>query len=349
MTIFLRTTLFAALASAFLVPIVNEALGASLRDIWGAITTPTRNPPSVFGGYANGCLDGAVSLPIRGDGYYLMRITRRRFYGHPSLIGMVQKLGTQASQAGLGVVRIGDMAQPRGGPLPGSHHSHQSGLDVDIWFEPLPADMSDRITLHDLETMAAPSMVLGRINRINRHHWNPDKIRLLKIAAQAPEVDRIFVNATIKQALCKEVPGEAWLNKIRPWWSHVHHFHVRLRCPANNPGCTPQTPVPPGDGCGKDLHDWFNPPKKTAKTKPDTPKPPRPPMPSSCEKVRLFDYWHDSPTIALSTPQVVAHSTSPAVAMPPRQAMASSTQMKSLTHQVNARAPQVKPRARKKH
>ena len=40
--------------------------------------------------------------------------------------------------SGLPVFYVGDMAQPRGGPLPFGHASHQTGLDVDIWFTLTP-------------------------------------------------------------------------------------------------------------------------------------------------------------------------------------------------------------------
>ena len=45
--------------------------------------------------------------------------------------------------------------------------------------------------------------------------------------------------------------------KIRPWWGHNYHFHVRLLCPSGSPQCREQAPPPPGDGCGKQLDWWF--------------------------------------------------------------------------------------------
>src|SRR4051812_2998488 len=65
-----------------------------------------------------------------------------RHYGHPDLIGFVGDLGRAAAAARLGTVAVGDMAQPRGGPMSSGHVSHQGGLDVDVWFRldvpPLP-------------------------------------------------------------------------------------------------------------------------------------------------------------------------------------------------------------------
>src|ERR1700730_13809348 len=39
---------------------------------------------------------------------------------------------------------VGDMSQPRGGPLLSEHTSHQIGLDVDIWFAPMPDHAQSR-------------------------------------------------------------------------------------------------------------------------------------------------------------------------------------------------------------
>jgi murein endopeptidase len=72
-------------------------------------------------------------------------------------------------------------------------------------------------------------------------------------------VGRVCVNAAIKKALCREAGSDrAWLEKVRPWWGHDYHFHVRLRCPGDSPECKPQPPAPGGDGRGKDLNYWFS-------------------------------------------------------------------------------------------
>jgi penicillin-insensitive murein endopeptidase len=78
------------------------------------------------------------------------------------------------------------------------------------------------------------------------------------VFAREPAVARIFVNPAIKRALCRETgPDLAWLTKIRPWWGHNYHFHIRLSCPSGQLECRSQAPPPPGDGCGKELDWWF--------------------------------------------------------------------------------------------
>ena len=92
--------------------------------------------------------------------------------------------------------------------------------------------------------------------------WQATKARsafaeIIEAAAEEPEVERIFVNPAIKKALCETHKGEAWMNKVRPFWGHNYHFHIRIVCPAGETACQGQDPVPPGDGCDKSLDWWF--------------------------------------------------------------------------------------------
>ena len=82
--------------------------------------------------------------------------------------------------------------------------------------------------------------------------WSDSRARLIRRAAQDPRTARIFVNPAIKKALCEFETGDrAWLRKVRPWWGHHYHFHVRLNCPENASGCVEQAAPPPGDGCAE--------------------------------------------------------------------------------------------------
>ena len=47
------------------------------------------------------------------------------------------------------------------------------------------------------------------------------------------------------------------MSKVRPWYGHADHIHVRLKCPADSPNCRAQPAVPAGDGCDKSLAHWF--------------------------------------------------------------------------------------------
>src|SRR2546423_13580716 len=114
--------------------IALEACTSPPKNPWKEIARPSEGPPESIGNYNNGCLKGAVSLYPDGPGYQVMRISRRRFYGHPALIQMIENLALEVRKKKLGAILVGDLSQPRGGLNVGGHASHQNGLDVDIWF-----------------------------------------------------------------------------------------------------------------------------------------------------------------------------------------------------------------------
>jgi penicillin-insensitive murein endopeptidase len=246
---------------------------------WGAALTPTPGPARVIGSPANGCLAGAAMLPTEGPGFAAIRLSRHRNYGHPDTIDYVERLGRAAQAAHLAPFYVGDMAQPRGGPMMWGHGSHMNGMDVDIWFnlDPKPALLPAAREEVDL-----PSMVLPDKSAIDRKRFGASQVTLLRLAVADPRVDRIFVHATIKRALC-DMPDHSWLHKIRPWHGHDEHFHIRLSCPAGSPDCGGQAAVPPGDGCDASLDWWFQPHPPSAQ--PAVPKPPKPKLPAQCAAV----------------------------------------------------------------
>ena len=239
--------------------------GAMPSNLWSMVQNPSFGPSQAIGGTANGCLAGAAQLPPDGPGYEVIRLSRRRYFGHSDMIDFVDGLGRRAQAAGLPMFYVGDMAQPRGGPLPFGHSSHQTGLDVDIWFtlETVPG-----LTSSQRETPALPSMISPDAT-VDPAHFGARQVTLLRLAAADPRVDRIFVNPVLKLAMCRGFGGAAdggtaWLGRLRPWWGHDDHFHVRLRCPDGSAACEAQAPIPEGDGCDAALDDWthhLTPPK----------------------------------------------------------------------------------------
>jgi penicillin-insensitive murein endopeptidase len=242
---------------------------------WSKVALPSNGPTRVIGGAANGCVGGAEALPESGPGYVSVRRHRNRHYGHPDLIRLIEDLGRAMQRRGDSMVMIGDLSQPRGGRMPSSHRSHQNGLDTDVWFTLAPSlNASHRLMDSGGDP---PSMVSPGGMSVN-DRWGADQRFLIEAAARDAAVDRIFVNAAIKQALCRSAGGDrGWLRKIRPWWGHDAHFHVRLRCPAGSPQCAGQGALPAGDGCGTDLAWWFSDearnPSKGGKSTPE-PQPP---------------------------------------------------------------------------
>jgi penicillin-insensitive murein endopeptidase len=225
------------------------------RELFGRKPDPVAMPPRSIGFYSKGCLAGAVALPINGETWQVMRLSRNRNWGNPHLIKLLEHLSVKVHKvAGWPGLLVGDISQPRGGPMLTGHASHQVGLDADIWLTPMP---NRELSRAEREDMSATMVVSESRTDIDPKVWTPGHFEVIKAAAQAPEVQRIFVNAAIKKALCREAKDDrAWLNKVRPMYGHDYHFHIRIKCPADSAGCKPQDPIPPGDGCG-DLQDWF--------------------------------------------------------------------------------------------
>ncbi|SEC92902.1 penicillin-insensitive murein endopeptidase [Rhizobiales bacterium GAS188] len=256
------------------------------RDLFGAVTTPTTGAARPLGFFAKGCLAGAVALPLDGDDWQVMRLSRNRNWGTPVLVKTIEHIARDAHRAGWPGLLIGDMSQPRGGPMKTGHASHQIGLDVDIWLTPMP---SHTLSRGEREEMSAVNVVTQDRLDVDRSIWTPAHLALVKAAASQPETTRVFVNAAIKKALCRTAGSDrAWMTRVRPYWGHDDHIHVRLACPSGASSCEDQDAPPSGDGCDeKDLAYWFQP-----SVLHPTPSPPRPPLtlsalPDACRAVLM--------------------------------------------------------------
>lgn len=228
------------------------------RDQFGAKSTPADMASAPLGGYSAGCLAGAAQLPETGPTWQAMRLGRNRNWGHPDIVAFIARLGAKAQAIGWPGIYVGDISQPRGGPMRSGHLSHQTGLDADIW---LLRPRSLTLSRAEREKIGSPSVVAADRRSVNGN-WTERHHALLKAAAQDPAVARIFVNPAIKRELCNAEPpgsGRGWLAKVRPWYKHSSHFHVRLHCPPGTAACVPQDPVARGDGCDATLAWWFTP------------------------------------------------------------------------------------------
>ncbi|MCW5685254.1 MAG: penicillin-insensitive murein endopeptidase [Pseudolabrys sp.] len=244
---------------------------------FAAVRTPTKGPSEPIGYYPKGCLQGAVALPVNGPHWQVMRLSRNRNWGTPQLVRFIKTFSERAAHAtGWNGILVGDMAQPRGGPAVSGHVSHQTGLDVDIWFIPMPKDI---LTAQQREDMAANNLVASDWKHINPKVYTPQHMAFIKAAAQMPHVERVLVNAAIKKQMCETATGDrSWLTRVRPWYGHHDHIHVRLACPPGATECKKQPPVGAGEGCADaDFKFWFTKaiePRKPAPpgTKPKPPK-----------------------------------------------------------------------------
>ncbi|MEM9437888.1 MAG: penicillin-insensitive murein endopeptidase [Pseudomonadota bacterium] len=265
--------------------------GPPAKQLFGAARKGSAQTPQAVGGYARGCQAGAVELAETGPTWQAMRLSRNRNWAQPVTVDYVQDLSRRVSQIpGWEGLYVGDMSQPRGGPMLTGHRSHQSGLDVDIWMLP-----PQRLNLSATERENISSISMRRqAGAFTNDRWTEGHRQVLKLAASDPRVARIFVFPGAKVDMCRRETGDReYLRKIRPWWGHHYHFHVRLNCPSGDVNCTPQDAPPLGDGCGE-AQGWvdriLNPP----------PPDPNAPAPQPRRELRLGDLPSQCATILAS-------------------------------------------------
>lgn len=240
------------------------------KQLFGGMSTGSQQSPAAYGSYSKGCAAGAVQLPETGPTWQAMRLSRNRNWGLPVTVDFLQDLSRIAArEPGWAGLYVGDISQPRGGPMLTGHASHQIGLDADIWMLP-----PDRLNLTRTERENLSSISMRRANgAYTNDKWTKSHHNILRAAASDPRVARIFVFPGAKVQMCDDETGDrSYLRKIRPWYGHHYHFHVRLNCPSGMRGCEDQAAPPPGDGCA-DARQWVNNILNPPPPDPNAPKP----------------------------------------------------------------------------
>lgn len=263
--------------SALIFSVLMAASGALAQDavpakqLFGKITLPSKQRTAPLGFYAKGCLAGGVAIPVDGPAWQVIHLSRNRRWGTPEMIALVERLAREAkAEDGWNGLMIGDISQPRGGPMLSGHASHQIGLDADIWLTPMP----DRtMSYEEREVVPKASVLRSDMMRVDNRRWTRSHQRLIVRAARYPQVERVFVHPAIKKKLCDTLDGSdrAVLNKIRPIYGHHYHFHIRMKCPPGTAGCEDQTDPPMDSGCGKPLAEWLDRVKPRPAVKPKKP------------------------------------------------------------------------------
>ncbi len=261
-------------------PAMSETTAANL---FAAKDTPSAQRPMAIGTYAKGCASGNVELPQNGPTWQAMRLSRHRNFGQPVTIDFLKDLSAFAATQGWAGLYIGDIGNPRGGPMNSGHASHQMGLDVDIWQLPprrLNLSASEREELSSIPVRSSDQ-------RSVTANWTPAHRAIMRQAALDPRVDRIFVAAAVKVEMCRTATAAdtPWLQKIRPEAGHDTHFHVRLKCPRGSRHCQTQKPTVSdlskgGSGCDETLAWWVS----DAYLNPKPVKPPKDPQPPKPRK-----------------------------------------------------------------
>ncbi|NNE88079.1 MAG: penicillin-insensitive murein endopeptidase [Silicimonas sp.] len=267
-----RNVFHALLILCFLLP-VSLAAEPLAKELFGAKRDGSEHSSAPYGSYAKGCLAGGAQLRETGSTWQAMRLSRNRNWGHPDALEFIGRLSQfAAKQPGWNGLYIGDISQPRGGPMLTGHRSHQLGLDIDIWMRPA-TDL--KLSRSERENISSISMRRAKGAFVNKK-WTKQHHAILRAAAKDKDVARIFVFPGAKVQMCKDEKGDrSWLRKIRPWWGHHYHFHVRLNCPKGAKGCVEQLEPPAGDGC-KAAQEWvdniLNPPPPDPNAKPAKPR-----------------------------------------------------------------------------
>jgi penicillin-insensitive murein endopeptidase len=247
------------------------------KELFGNVKEPAPLSARAIGFYSHGCLAGAEALPVDSPQWQVMRLSRNRNWAHPALIKVVERLAVDAQDKdGWPGLLVGDLSQPRGGPMLTGHASHQIGLDADIWLNPMPRRTLTRQEREEME----PRPVVKNRKEIDPSVWTETHAKLIRRAAGYPEVVRIFVNPPIKKALCNwglaQSGSHAWLAKVRPYYNHTYHFHIRIRCPSGSDDCKNQPEPGPADGtgCSTELAYWYSDKPWARLPKPGERKPP---------------------------------------------------------------------------
>ena len=204
-----------------------------------------------------------------------MRLSRNRNWAHPDMVALLERLSAKAHKdAGWPGILVGDMSQPRGGPMITGHASHQVGLDADIWLTPMP---NRRLSRNEREEMSAVMMVRQDRLDIDPQVWTPS--HLAGDPRRGAGAER---RAHLRQRRDQE--GAVPRSQGRPQLAVEGAADVRPRLsfpyPHQLPGGQPRMRAPAGaaesEGCSAgDLAYWFSdsvlhpkPPKEPPKPKP---------------------------------------------------------------------------------
>lgn len=234
----------------------QEAVPA--KQLFGKHNLPSKQPTQSLGFYAKGCLAGGIAIPVDGPAWQVIHLSRNRRWGNPQMIALVERLARESkAEDGWNGLMIGDISQPRGGPMLSGHASHQIGLDADIWLTPMP---SHTMSYDEREVVPKASVLRSDMLTVDSRKWTKAHERLIVRAASYPQVERVFMHPGIKKKMCDTLKGRdrALLSKMRPIYGHHYHFHIRMKCPAGSVNCEDQ--VDPGfdSGCGKQVTEWLN-------------------------------------------------------------------------------------------
>jgi len=140
---------------------------------------------------------------------------------------------------------INNIAEQHGGKF-GKHASHRNGLDADVSF-PSSTNKCKGSFFYSWKDMS------GRDRKFMEKNWF-----YLNELINTERVFIIFASKYFTKALCSYVKSNTSLskterNKVFRYLHHAdghhNHYHIRLQCNDQNPGCVTQDPRPNGSTC----------------------------------------------------------------------------------------------------
>ena len=216
--------------------------------------TPIEAQARSIGFYSRGCLAGAKALPVDGAVVAGRAPVAQSHVGNPAMIAFLERFSRKAKAEGVwNGILVGDISQPRGGPMLTGHASHQVGLDADVWLTPMP----DRtLSREERETMSAVNMVtedgLSVDGALDAGAGGDHQGRRRGAGGRAHLRQRGDQEGPMRdrKGPAMDEQGARLLGAQLP-------FPYPDQMPGGRSGCEPQDPVPPGDGCDKSLAWWF--------------------------------------------------------------------------------------------
>jgi hypothetical protein len=201
------------------------------RRLFGLVKSPAPGNAHVIGSLTKGCFTGGVQMPADGENWQVMRPSRNRGWGHPAFIAFLKRISKKVADAtGWPGILVGDIAQPRGGPMLTGHASHQLGIEADIWMRPMP---NQRLSAQEREEMLSIDLVRTDRRDVDTSVYTRQHLHMLRAVATEPQVAHLRQRGNQEGALPRRragprlaVEGEA---VVRPQLPFPHPLRLPTR------------------------------------------------------------------------------------------------------------------------
>jgi len=192
-----------------------------------------------------------VILPADGPNWQAMRPSRNRAWGLPVLIQLMRSASGKLPAAGWAGLLVGDIAQPRGGPMLTGQARIRSARCRHLADADAAAPVEPRRARRDAgDQWSSQRMAMISMRR-------PGRCQHRRVPRRSPRAwGRTHIPSTRRSAArcaARLVPtGTGW-TKIRAWWGHNYISTFASPVRTAQAECRSQALPPPGEGCGKEF------------------------------------------------------------------------------------------------